>query len=732
MLRLRVAGGAVIGLLAVLLLLTSCTEKKEITQVVQADLASYVGSEACQSCHAVIYDSFKKTGHPYKLTPVDSARQAGYYPFTELPGPPPNYSWDDVTYVIGGFWWKARYVGTDGNIITAGGNNQYNFETGEWVDYHKDEDKPYDCGGCHTTGYDTAGHQDGLEGIVGTWAFPGVQCEECHGKGSLHSQSPRDYSMIVERSSAMCGKCHVRGSPYEIDASGGFIRHHEQYDEILATKKFNTPCVDCHDPHLGLHEFNPDRDQAIRIDCGTCHYKEEKAFLESDLRHAPEYDCIDCHMPYAAKSAVAVSTYKGDVRSHLFRINTDSTAEMFSAQGSANGYLTLEYACLPCHDKTKGWAARWADKVHPIEEAEPTELTAPQVSAPPILDGSPSDAAWAGAGEITVSLGDGMEGFNCGLCHAKSSAVSVTLKAVYTTSKLYVLASWPDNTASFTRSGSWSFETGAWTRPNSEQSEDRIAFFWPIGTIGGDAYSTGGCMTKCHTDGSGVYLASGRADTWHMKAGRSLGVSSASGSGLIIDASTHEVTGGAVTMVGWMDDKYVGPWRDHEDVGRYGDAGSSTYSNNRISDGSRPKYMERSPTDFMDAMILTQAEIDAEEATGDEDSGVSDDSAAMCWPNYASLNAVVPERILAAPAGSRGDIAQAAAWSGGVWTTEIARDLDTGNDDDVLFAPGIEYTFGLSVMDNGGGDIHKPSEKLTLKLIQSESAPVVRWWQVRR
>ncbi len=1025
MLRFKSCGPSIIGLLALLLFLVSCTEKKEIIQVVQADLGAYIGSEACQSCHALIYDSFKKTGHPYKLTPVDSAKETGYYPFTQLPGPPPAYSWDDVTYVIGGFWWKARFVGVDGKIITAGGNNQYNFETEEWVDYHADEDKDYDCGGCHTTGYSSEGHQDGLEGIVGTWAFPGIQCEECHGKGSLHARSPKDYSMTIDRSSAQCGKCHLRDDPYVIDASGGYIRHHEQYDEILASKKAGMACVECHDPHVGLHKFNPERDQAIKNKCESCHFQETASFMNSELGHyAAQVECIDCHMPYAAKSATAVDTLnKADVRSHLFAINTDPAAEMFSASGPANGYLTVEYVCIQCHaTKDKAWALSYANRSHaepagpttcfdchgddntavlaaekqwensqhstgenidrasstscsychsnegfvalletgtrigvenptgigcftchaphstgslqvrtdesytlengvtvdygegnlcinchhsrrdvrdyvydgvemssdfgphhsnqgdmlagtggyeysgvtysnsphtiqvetedgcvachmgvsdryflgghsvnmeweeeehtdacdqagchgsigtfnykgaqttvealleelrerlyaanlldedgyPVERvvttadsagavynyafveedqsrgvhntayavgllqstldflgAEPG-LSAVEVTTPPTVDGFATDAAWSQAEEFTVSLGDGMEDFSCGTCHSLNSSVQVKLKAVYTPAKLYVLASWPDNTASFTRSGSWSFGTGSWTRPNSSQSEDRIAFFFPIGTIGGDDYSTGGCMTKCHTDGSGVYLTTGRADMWHMKAARSLGVTSASGSGLSIDGNTHEVTGGTLFMTGWMDDKYVDEWRDHEDVGRYGDDGSSTYSHNRILDSSRPKYMESNPTDFMDAMVLTQAEIDAGEATGDATDGVSDDSAAVYWPNYASLKAVVPERILDDPTGSRGDITQAASWSYGTWTTEIVRDLDTGNDDDVQFTPGNAYTFGISIMDNGGGHDHKPSGKLTLKLIQSSPVPAARWWQVQR
>jgi len=237
------------------------------------------------------------------------------------------------------------------------------------VDYHKDEDKKYDCGGCHTTGYSSEGHQDGLEGIVGTWAFPGIQCEECHGKGSLHAESPDDYEMKVDRSSTLCGRCHKRGDPYVIDAKGGFIKHHEQYEEILATKKFNFNCVDCHDPHVGLHPNNPEREKAIKAKCEACHFEETASFANSELPHysSGQVECIDCHMPYAAKSAVGDTlTHTGDIRSHLFRINTDPNALMFSTDGkSARGYLTVEYVCLPCHtNKDKAWALSYAERAH--------------------------------------------------------------------------------------------------------------------------------------------------------------------------------------------------------------------------------------------------------------------------------------------------------------------------------------------------------------------------------
>ena len=97
--------------------------------------------------------------------------------------------------------------------------------------------RPYNCGSCHTTGYNPEGNQDGLPGLIGTWAEAGIQCEACHGPGGNHVNDPLLVSMEIDRDSELCGKCHRRGDVTEIDASGGFIRHHEQYEELFESKK---------------------------------------------------------------------------------------------------------------------------------------------------------------------------------------------------------------------------------------------------------------------------------------------------------------------------------------------------------------------------------------------------------------------------------------------------------------------------------------------------------------
>lgn len=50
---------------------------------------------------------------------------------------------------------------------------------------------------------------------------------------------------------------------------------------------------------------------------------------------------------------------------------------------------------------------------------------------------------------------------------------------------------------------------------------------------------------------------------------------------------------------------------------------------------------------------------------------------------------------------------------------EIKRALDTGNDDDVQFSDlSLDYLFGVSVMDNAGGDAHIFSGVNSLRFVE--------------
>ncbi|MDP2277672.1 MAG: cytochrome c3 family protein [Nitrospirota bacterium] len=345
-----------------------------------SDAAEYAGSESCFKCHPDQYNDFKVSGHPYKIQKAEDAKKWA------LPLPK-GYSWDDISYVIGGAHKKSRYMDRKGYIITmtgpnkdVPGKNQYNLETGTWSDYHPGEKKKYDCGRCHTTGYKKEGNQDGLEGITGTWAAPGVQCEACHGPAGDHVKSGDKAKIMVDKSAALCGQCHIRGAKDKLPAKGGFIQHHETFNEMSVSDvkaKQSMDCVTCHNPHKRA-KFS------IKKDCATCHGKQAESY-KGKLMEKVGVKCVDCHMPRATKSATNKGQYEGDIRTHLFKINLDPKAEMFYKEPKldkegkqvmdkdgkpamnefAKGFVSVEFACLNCHkDKDKTWAIKKAKGIH--------------------------------------------------------------------------------------------------------------------------------------------------------------------------------------------------------------------------------------------------------------------------------------------------------------------------------------------------------------------------------
>lgn len=350
---------------------------------VQAAQEAYVGDAQCKKCHADIYKTYRKTGHPYKIQKIEGGPPV--YPSGTSPGvpaPPEGISWDDISYIIGGFAWKARFMDKEGYILTGDANRQYNIPNPHietpagWTGYSASTAprKPYTCGSCHTTGWVASGpdgpHQDDLPGIHGTWAAPGVTCEGCHGPGGGHSEEPEKIKLSYGE---QCGDCHSRGDVSKIDVSNGLIRHHEQYEDLLASPHRYIKCTACHDPHKSV-KYDSGGFKGAEQTCLTCH-----ADQEVKIAAKAKFECVTCHMPRVAKSAVSVkhdfvdgSVAEGDIRGHIFRINTDPRWNMIDDDGKyvrldddGKAHLSVESACMSCHtDKEKAWAIENASAIH--------------------------------------------------------------------------------------------------------------------------------------------------------------------------------------------------------------------------------------------------------------------------------------------------------------------------------------------------------------------------------
>ncbi len=378
--------------------LTACRPTQEMAPETKSSelYSSYAGSEACAGCHSSTYNRFVESGHSYKLSKVENG-MAPTFPFSTLP-PIPNDdgltdgdntlgapgSYFDVSYVIGGFHWKARFIDTNGYIVT-GADTQYNYETDAWVAYSDGVvDKPYNCGKCHTTGWipfdDGGKRQDNLPGMEGTFFQGGIHCEACHGPGAAHVKSSGDKSYITKDSSSeLCGKCHTRDSANRIAASGGYIKHHEQYDELLGIDPDNAAaggmgkhlqagvgCNTCHDPHATTVKRDRSTYNGLIKECTDCHADKvirtgphsDAGFANSGLsgkKGRSISNCVHCHMPMIVKTAVghgSVGTGPnvGDIRSHIFKVDT-TKVDQFTPDGQfAYPWLTGASACKHCHN----------------------------------------------------------------------------------------------------------------------------------------------------------------------------------------------------------------------------------------------------------------------------------------------------------------------------------------------------------------------------------------------
>ena len=171
-----------------------------------------------------------------------------------------------------------------------------------------------------------------------------------------------------------------------------------------------------------------------------------------------------------------------------------------------------------------------------------------------------------------------------------------------------------------------------------------------------------------------------------------------------------------------LDDRSLIWYMDQEDgytttdAGRRGDDGVSPYRSNHTNDKSAPLYMELSPENFLDALVLTQDEIDTGEVIStdpDNPDYVGQTAVARAWSRYETLEALVPDNILTTPTASRGDILHAATWQDGTWIHEFKRKLSTGNDDDVEFSYNTSMNSVSPFSTIAGGEKFHPHITLT-------------------
>ncbi len=331
-----------------------------LTQFTDAgDNNGYVGAAGCAPCHPKEFDEWKDSGHARILHRSSSSN------IDKIPLPA-GFRQSDISYVIGGYRWKALFLDKNGYLITSTrvgeGKNQYNLGTRKWVDYLPGQKIPSHCGECHTTGFSSEGHQDGLEGIVGTWKFEGVECEACHGPGSVHVKS--GLKADIKSESSICIGCHGLKPLDVIPVEGVFISPYTEVNQLRKSGMAALSCSDCHNPHRSA-------EKSIKQPCDTCHQKAASDYKESYM-HRVGVKCIDCHMPPAGMVAEGdKKAFRGDLKSHLFKVDHRKEFPLSTLKGKRinPGYLSVDYACMRCHSvfENRQWAASFGLYSHRIK-----------------------------------------------------------------------------------------------------------------------------------------------------------------------------------------------------------------------------------------------------------------------------------------------------------------------------------------------------------------------------
>ncbi len=359
---------------------------------------NYVGSAACKTCHAGIYNRWQKTPMANVVRDPKEHPDA-ILPDLSKPDPLVKFKKEDIALVYGSLW-KQRYftkVGNDYFPLGAQWDVTHQIwrpyfvaaNTDWWVplypaDNMKRPTGPL-CDGCHSVNYNLQTH------AVTEW---NVGCERCHGPGSDHVAKPVRATIVNPArlnsvaATDTCIQCHSQGQPLQKPINGVYydwpvgyepgknlrdfwqLEEHKigettfthfadgtahknrmQGNDFVQSAMYThgITCFSCHDVH-----GTENRAQLLKpasVMCLQCHGPNSPngprgATIEAHTQHqagSAGNECVNCHMPKIATQLADVN-----VRAHTFKF----------IPPSATTQDKVPNACNTCHtDKTPAWAS---------------------------------------------------------------------------------------------------------------------------------------------------------------------------------------------------------------------------------------------------------------------------------------------------------------------------------------------------------------------------------------
>lgn len=262
--------------------------------------AQFVGSQACQPCHADKFAAQAKSAHARALKPAEPGAR-GQWAFG---AGQKATTWvsqtSDQAVVEHGL---SLYTSTKLLGLTPGHDTSADtvYRTFDPVG------TALRCFRCHSTGPVNLGANYKVQPTE-----PGIRCEACHGPGANHVNAGGGLGSIQNPKklnptelNELCGACHRQASSLDDDtdwSNAWNLRHQPSYLHRAAcfrnspgTSKEPMSCLTCHDPHEPIRKGTAYYDAK----CGTCH---PKVTHKTNLTTAAQKSCVGCHMPSVATS----------------------------------------------------------------------------------------------------------------------------------------------------------------------------------------------------------------------------------------------------------------------------------------------------------------------------------------------------------------------------------------------------------------------------------------------
>jgi len=351
---------------------SSPKEEKSKYQNIASSEASYVGMNTCKTCHSNIYESYMQTGmgqswdlatrkksaadfSTSKALVYDSFKNLYYKPYWQddslyileyrlLANDTIHKRIEKVSYIVGsGQHTNSHIININGYLHQA--PITFYTQKGKWdlapgfengTNTRFDRKIELECITCHN------GYPEFVNGSLNkyTQLKSGIDCERCHGPGSLHVADKQagniidtanaiDYTIVnpkklsTEAQNNLCQRCHLQGvsvlqddktffdfKPSETlnKTMHVFMPVHSQDEEnmIMAShvermklsKCFinsgKMSCITCHNPHVSV-KFTPP--SQYNTACQKCHASSNDCKEDIKVRNPASNNCVSCHMP---------------------------------------------------------------------------------------------------------------------------------------------------------------------------------------------------------------------------------------------------------------------------------------------------------------------------------------------------------------------------------------------------------------------------------------------------